>query len=308
LDYTNLGGTDEKISVIGFGGWPIGGHGYGVVDDSQSVSAIRKALDLGINIFDTADVYGFGHSEELLAKALGGRIGNVVVATKFGVRWDETGKTVKDCSPTYMRKALEGSLRRLKTDCIPLYQLHRHDGVTPLSDVFEALNRIQEEGKIRFIGCSNIPSPEFRDSSAARNVVSAQLQFSLVYRQSSKDLDVYHQEYGMATMAYGVLTRGLLSGKYGKNSSFAERDTRRTDPGFLENLACNDAVIERIRNVSTKYNKTACQVAIRWVLENPSVSCALVGIKSQEQIIENAGAVGWSLNKEDTDYLDSLNS
>ena len=306
MDYTNLGDTGEKISVIGFGGWAIGGHGYGDVEDQRSIAAIRRALDSGITFFDTADVYGFGHSEEVLSKALETRIKDVILATKFGIRWDESGRTYRDCSVGYLRKALEGSLSRLNTDCIPLYQLHWHDGVTPLSDVFEALLRLQEEGKIRHIGCSNIPSSVFRKISGSGNVVSAQLQFSLVFRQSMKDLAVYHGQQGMATLVYSVLARGLLSGKYGQGSRFGERDTRGTDPDFRKNLNRNAGIIEGIKKVSAKYLKTPSQVAIRWVLEHPSISCALIGIKTEEQVLENAGAAGWRLEKGDRDYLGSL--
>ena len=306
MEYEKLGRTGIMASRIGFGGWAIGGHGYGEVEDTRSIAAIRRALDSGITFFDTADVYGFGHSEEVLSKALESGIKDVIVATKFGVRWDESGRTVKDCSIGYIRKALEGSLRRLKTDCIQLYQLHWHDGVTPLSVVFEFLLRLQEEGKIRFIGCSNIPISVFHKTSGSGNVVSAQLQFSLVFRQSMKDLAVYHGQQGMATLVYSVLARGLLSGKYGQGSRFGERDTRGTDPDFRKNLDLNAAIIEGVKEVAAKYRKTPSQVAIRWVLENPSVSCALVGIKSEKQALENAGAVGWHLEEEDRQYLNSL--
>jgi len=304
--FSDLGDTGEKISAIGFGAWAIGGHGYGKVDDAHSIAAVHKALDLGINVFDTADVYGFGHSEEVLSKALGGRIKEVVIATKFGVRWDETGRTYKDCSIDYLRKALEGSLRRLKTDCIPLYQLHWHDGVTPLLDVFAALVRRQEEGKIRYIGCSNIPSSVFHDIVGSRKVISAQLQFSLGYCQSLNDLAAYRQEHGMTTLVYGVLMRGLLSGKYGRGASFGGRDTRAEDPYFREEMVRYARIVEGVKKISSKYRKSPSQVAIRWVLENPIVSCALVGIKSEEQVLENAGAVGWHLEREDWDYLSSL--
>jgi aryl-alcohol dehydrogenase-like predicted oxidoreductase len=306
MEFIHLGETGDKISVIGFGGWAIGGHGYGNVEDSQSIAAINKALDLGINIFDTADVYGFGHSEAVLSKALGPRIKDVVVSTKFGVRWDDSGRTYKDCSVGYLRKALEGSLRRLKTDCISLYQLHWHDGVTPLSDVFAALVHLQEEGKIRHIGCSNIPSSVFCDIAVSGKVVSAQLQFSLGFCQSLNDLAAYQEQHGMATLVYGVLMRGLLSGKYGRGSSFGERDTRGGDPNFWEDMDRNASIVEGIKKISSKYRKSPSQVAIRWVLGNSTVSCALVGIKSEEQVLENAGAVGWDLEREDWDYLSSL--
>ncbi|PWB68395.1 MAG: general stress protein [Deltaproteobacteria bacterium] len=306
MEYTKLGDAGVIISVVGFGGWAIGGHGYGAVEDPQSIAAIRRALDSGITLFDTADVYGFGHSEEILARALEGRIKDVIVATKFGVRWDESGRTIKDCSIGYIRKALEGSLRRLRTDCIPLYQLHWHDGVTPLPAVFETLLRLQEEGKIRYIGCSNLPISDFRRIPGSGKMDSAQLPFSLVFRQTTRDLADYQGQQGIATLVYGVLARGLLSGKYGQASRFGERDTRETDPEFRKNLVRYAGIVENVIKMATKYRRTPSQVAIRWVLEQPSVSCALVGVKTEEQVSENAGAVGWRLEKEDREYLDFL--
>ena len=306
MEYEKLGRTATKVSRIGFGCWAIGGHGYGRVDDGQSIAAIRKALDLGINLFDTADVYGFGHSEEVISKALGNRINDVVVATKFGIRWDHSGRTYKDCSVGHLKRALEGSLRRLQTDCIPLYQLHWHDGVTLLSDVFEALCRFREEGKIRHIGISNTPSSRFTDSAGAAEVVSSQLEFSIASQDSLDDLASFRESHGIATLAYGVLARGLLSGKYNQDSRFGENDTRGRDPGFREKMERSKGIVEGLKRVSAKYGKTLSQVATRWVLENPCVSCALIGIKVEQQVLENIGAVGWHMEKDDRDYLGSL--
>jgi len=187
-----------------------------------------------------------------------------------------------------------------------LYQLHWHDGATPLADVFEALFRLREKGKIRHIGCSNIPSSVFRDTIKSGGIVSAQLQYSLSYQDSSRDLVAYRGQDKMATLVYGVLARGLLPGKYGKDSIFGEGDTRGKDPDFREALERKSLIVRGIRKLSAKYRKTPGQMAIRWVLENPSVSCALVGVKSEEQVLENVGAVGWFLEKEDRDYLGSL--
>lgn len=157
MEYKKLGHSDIEVSRIGFGCWAIGGHGYGKVDDRDSMLAIQKAVDLGINFFDTADVYGFGHFEEILSKALGSKRHDVVIATKFGVNWDNNGKTFLDCSPGRIETAIDASLRRLKLEMIPLYQIHWYDNVTPLEEVLLQLKRCQEIGKIRYIGLSNFP-------------------------------------------------------------------------------------------------------------------------------------------------------
>lgn len=306
MEYTRLGGTGETISVVGFGGWAIGGHGYGKADDSQSIRSIRKAMDLGINIFDTADVYGFGHSEEVLSKALETRIKDVVVATKFGVRWDGSGRTFRDCSVGYLAEALEGSLRRLRTDCIPLYQLHWHDGVTPIADVFEALIRYRDVGKVRHIGCSNIASSVIANAPFSSEVRSAQVRFGVGFPESRNELADFRARHDMSTLVYGVLMRGLLSGKYDGNTVFGERDTRGTDSAFRDDIERAAVILEGIRALSARYRKTPAQVAIRWALDEPFVSCAVVGIRSEWQAIENAGACGWSLSEEDRIYLSSL--
>jgi len=155
MEYKKLGETDLEISRIGFGCWAIGGHGYGKVDDNESIEAIKKALDSGINFFDTADVYGFGHSEEILGKALGTQRNDVIIATKFGINWKENGHTFKDCSAKRVVKAVENSLRRLKIDTIPLYQIHWPDPNTTLQETMGALIDCQKSGKIRYIGSSN---------------------------------------------------------------------------------------------------------------------------------------------------------
>src|SRR5947207_3407434 len=155
MEYRKLAFTDLEVSRVGFGGWAISGHGWGPVDDRESAAAVQRALDLGINLFDTADVYGFGHSEEVLASALGDERRHAVIATKFGVTWDARGRVSRDVSPPRVVAALEASLRRLRLDCIPLYQVHWPDGATPVAATMEALRRCQEAGKVRWIGCCN---------------------------------------------------------------------------------------------------------------------------------------------------------
>ena len=155
MEYVKFGSTPLTISRIGVGCAAIGGYDYGKVDDRESVTAIRKAFDLGITFFDTADVYGFGHAEEILAQALGKHRAEVIVATKFGVSWEGKGRTTRDISAARVVEALEGSLRRLKLECIPLYQIHWHDFRTSLEETMQALKRCQEAGKVRFVGCCN---------------------------------------------------------------------------------------------------------------------------------------------------------
>ena len=293
-----------EISRIGFGCWAIGGHGYGKVDDSESIKAIHETLDLGINFFDTADVYGFGHSEEILCKGLGSKRKDVVIATKFGVNWDAQGNIFRDCSPGHVVEAIEGSLRRLNIDCIPLYQIHWYDDKTQISKTMEILKKCQESGKIRYIGCSNITCELVKEMFKTHRIESIQFRYSVIYKDLETDMLRCIEKMNMGAIAYGVLLRGLLSGKYRINCKFKDNDTRKSDEDFKgEKLRRNFIVIDALKCVAERYNKTPSQVAIRWVLDNPAVTCALSGIKKAEQIVENSGALGWKLNEEDRNFL-----
>jgi myo-inositol catabolism protein IolS len=304
MEYGKLGKTGLEISRIGFGCWAIGGHGYGKVDDAESIEAIRKALDAGVNFFDTADVYGFGHSEEILSKALGEERTSVVVASKFGVTWDRSGRTSYDCSPKRVVKALENSLRRLRLEAIPLYQIHWYDNVTPLSETLEALKRCQEAGKIRHIGCSNFPLQLLSQAEELCGIESLQRPYNLFERSLENDMMACVDQLNVSVIAYNVLARGLFSGKYTFHTVFGEADTRSLDSNFRgEQLTRNLEFVSRIREIGRAYGKTPSQVAIRWALDNERVTSALVGAVTKRQVLENVGAAGWNLSSEDYRYL-----
>jgi len=307
MEYRKLGCTDFSVSRIAFGCWAIGGHGYGKVDDRESVKAIQRALDLGINIFDTADVYGFGHSEEILARALGKNRKKALIATKFGVAWDTRGRTRKDCRPKRINEALEGSLRRLKIDCIPLYQIHWHDGVTPIEAIMKTLVECQKAGKIRYIGCSNFSIRLIRKACKINSVESNQMLYNLLDRDAEKDIVKCAKELKIGVLAYSVLSRGLFSGKYNEGSEFGSNDTRNRDNNFKgKGLKKNLRVHDKLKEVASDYNKIPIQVAIRWVLDNPHITSAIVGIKTIDQLEENVGAIGWELRTNDREILSNM--
>ena len=307
MEYSKLGVSGLEVSRIGFGCWAIGGHGYGRVEVQESIGAIQKALDLGINFFDTADVYGFGHSEEVLSRALGQRRHDVVIATKFGVCWDAKGTTYKDSSPKRMVEALEGSLRRLKLDCIPLYQIHHHDGQTPIEDTMEALLRCQEEGKIKCIGCCNLTMHLVTAEKNVGQMVSIQTLFNLIERENEVLLRDCHSIHHMGTVIYGALMRGLFSGKYGDQTGFGENDTRSVDDNFRDpKLKHNLRVVEQLREFGKHYKKSSAQVALRWVLDLPCITSIIVGAKNEDQVVDNVGSVGWQLAEEHWRFLDNL--
>jgi aryl-alcohol dehydrogenase-like predicted oxidoreductase len=304
VEYKKLGKTDLSVSRIGFGCWAIGGHGYGRVDDKESIGAIKTAIDLGVNFFDTANVYGFGHSEKILGKALGSKKNDVVIATKGGVSWDDGGNTFRDCSAKAMVESLEGSLRRLRIDCIPLYQIHWPDEKTPISETLEALERCRVAGKIKHIGCCNFPLETIKEVLEAYDLASAQSLFNLGDRENEATLRECSTSMKMSVIVYGVLARGLFSGKYSFNSEFGKNDTRAEDQNFSgERLRRNLNILQALKTVAKKHNKSPTQVAIRWTLDLSFITCALVGAKTATQISENCGSVGWMLNKKERETL-----
>ena len=307
MEYKKLAHTGFMISRIGFGCWAIGGHGYGNVDDSESEKSIKKALDCGINFFDTADVYGFGHSEKVLGKALGSRKNEVIVATKFGVAWDKKGKTYKDCSPKQIVRALEDSLRRLKMDCIPLYQIHWHDGRTPIDDIMDTLLKCRKAGKLRYVGCCNFSKGMLKRARCNDEIATFQCLFNIADRENEDVIKYASKDLGISVLVYSVMGRGVFSAKYDNNAIFGLNDTRNKDKEFRgARFPRNIFYASKLKEIGKRYGKTAAQTVIRWVLENPFITCAIIGIKNESQAFENANSAGWFLKQEDMDLIDSL--
>ncbi|MFA4932328.1 MAG: aldo/keto reductase [Caldisericia bacterium] len=307
MEYRQLGEHGPIVSRIGFGCWAIGGHGYGNVDDRESERAIRRALDLGVTLFDTADVYGFGHSEEVLGRALGSAKTRVIVASKFGVRWDDASQaTWHDCSVAYLRKAVEASLKRLDTDCIPLYQIHWYDGHSRIEDTMLELVKLKEEGKIRYIGCSNLDDVHLAEAASSGSLVSYQALYNVI-DTSRKTVFEQARSVHVGTMAYSVLARGLLSGKYAIGTAFGPNDTRSRDPDFVGPRALvNLATARQVVAMGKAMGKSAAALAVRWVLESQLVDVALVGARTVAQVDAYAEAMGWVLGPADWDAMSQL--
>ncbi len=304
VEARQLGTTDLRVSRVGFGGWAIGGHGWGTIDDQESIAAVRRALDLGVTLFDTADVYGFGHSEEILCRALGEHRKSVVVATKFGVRWNERNEIRLDSSSGWVVEALEGSLRRLKLDCLPLYQIHWPDPVTPMEETMAALKMCQQQGKIRYIGCSNFSVEKTVQADRESRLGSSQSAYNLVDRAIETDLLPRCSQRGIGVIAHSPLAQGLLTGKFDSHARFAANDIRSRSRYFQAGrIEENLKVVARLREVAERYGKTPAQVALRWILEHPAVTAVIPGIKTPEQAGEDAGAMGWVLARQDYEWL-----
>ena len=232
MEYIQLKNTDLTVSRIAIGGDPMGLHAWGDTNEADMLEAVRCAIDQGITYFDTADVYGLGTAEQLLAKGIGADRQKVVIATKFGVRRNEENtRTFYDNSPQWMRQAVEGSLRRLKTDYIDIYQIHYLDGVTPIADVIEGLERLKEEGKIRYYGLSNLSRKELDLLLPyAGKFCSFQNQFSLACRDYEPDIRTIAEQLGVTPLTWGSLGQGILTGKYGRDVVMDKNDIHSRVP------------------------------------------------------------------------------
>jgi aryl-alcohol dehydrogenase-like predicted oxidoreductase len=281
------------LSRICFGCEPLGGSDWGPVDVAKIADAVERAIELGVNFFDTADVYGLGLSEERLGKILGPRRHDVVIATKGGLSWQHSplGKRAKiqrDSSPEYLRMGVEASLRRLRIDFLPIYFIHWPDPNTDIRVSFECLAKLQHEGKIGLIGCSNFNAEQLRMACQAAEVSLVQLPLNCLDEGVDSDMVELLREKKIGVMAYNVLANGLLTGKYGPRDQFPDSDRRSRLPRFV-GRAYQKALL-RVAEVSAAAHSkglSCAQFSIASVLERPEVVSAIVGIKSREQIEEN---------------------
>jgi len=310
MEYKRLGQTNLKISRIGFGCWQVGGYGWGKIKDKDSIRAIHKALELGINFFDTADIYGLGRSEEILSKGLGKKREKIIIATKGGLRWNKEKKIAeRDLSSKYITKAVEDSLKRLKISSISLYQIHYPDPKTPIQETIKTLEKLKKQGKIQHIGCSNFDLNLVKKAQKYGRIESVQTPYNIINHDVEKITNIIYNKYKMSLITYGSLSQGLLSGKYNLKTKFKKDDIRNQKKYINfhgKRFKANLEIIEKIQQLALKYNKTCTQIAIRWILENPSITSCLVGIKNKEQIKNNVDALGWQFKKNDrkklTDY------
>lgn len=287
----------------------MGGYGWGYVSENAVIATVHRAIDGGVNFFDTADTYGLGQSERTLAKALDGRRDKVIIATKFGVR-AEKGKTTYDNSPEYIEKALNDSLKRLSTDYIDLYQIHYRDKTTPLEAVVEVLERFKEQGKIRCYGLSNIHGEEFKEVELfSGKFVSCQNEYSLVTRDNENDLLVNCNDLQLTPMTWGSLGQGVLTGKYNVNSGFGVNDRRSRDvyTNFHgEKLRKNIEIVEKMKPLAENFGVSLAALAVRFILDYIPDSVALVGAKNPSQIEGTMTAMDFKLSKDELEFLEKL--
>jgi aryl-alcohol dehydrogenase-like predicted oxidoreductase len=307
--YTRFGRTDLEVSTICFGTWQGSGE-WGSVDESGIADAIRKALDLGINFFDTAQAYGFGASEQLLSKALESEIKSrrdqIVLATKGGLRMED-GQMLRDSSPKWLRQGVEDSLGYLGTDYIDLYQLHWPDPDTPFEETAGALKDMIAEGKIRYVGVSNFDAEQMAEFEQYRKIDGLQPPYHLFRRDIEGDILPYCQEHGIGVLVYGPLAHGLLSGKMTRDQEFDEDDWRASSDLFQgENFQRNLETVEKLQSFVEERGHTVVELAIAWTLANPAVDVAIVGARRPNQIEGSAPAADFDLSEDDLREIEDI--
>lgn len=310
-----LGSSDLHITTVGFGTWGMSGSGWsgswGPQDDNESVQAIIRACELGVNWIDTAPLYGLGHSEEVLGKSLKELPERPIIATKLGLRWDENGKTFRRLTEESVRKEVEDSLRRLDIDTIDLYQIHwpTDDNTDEVLEGWATIARLIEEGKVRYAGVSNFGVELIEQASSIHAVTSLQPPYSMLRRDIEEELLPYCGENNIGVVCYGPMAKGLLTGKFTKErvANLPDEDHRKRksefhDPQFSIILE----MLEELRPIANKNDRTLAQLAIAWVIRRPEVTAAIVGTRRPLQIEETAEAGDWNLSTEDIAAINEI--
>jgi aryl-alcohol dehydrogenase-like predicted oxidoreductase len=301
-----IGNSSLEVAPIGLGCMSFSGA-YGASDDQNAIRAIHHALDLGVTHLDSSDMYGWGHNEELLKKALAGRRDEVMLATKFGQVKTDTGANGTDGSPGYVIKACEASLKRLGTEVIDLYYQHRVDPKTPIEDTVGAMSRLVAQGKVRALGLSEAKPETIRRAHAVHPLAAVQTEYSLLYRQEAEETLKTTRALGISYVAYAPLGRSLLTGSVASPADIPEGDGRRRHPRFAaENLAHNAALAEKVKAFARDKRCTPAQLALAWLLAQGDDILPIPGTKRIERIDENLGALKVALTPEEVAKLSAL--
>jgi aryl-alcohol dehydrogenase-like predicted oxidoreductase len=316
MEYRPFGQTGLDVSAIGFGCWEIGG-GYGSIAAEEFPRAIGRALDLGINCFDTAEGYGMGASERALGEALGSRRDEAIVVSKFGMNYRDK-PNLRDSSRERVLTTIDQTLKNLGTDYVDMYLVHWPDRTVPFEETMTALDDLVKDGKVRFVGLSNFKREEVEACMQVRRVDVVQYGWHLFDRRMQREILPYCQESGIGFMAYGSLAFGLLTGTFTAETAFAKDDWRSRAGGSMAGMRLFDAlfgaeafprnleVVEELKGLAAKYGKSLPQLALRWAISHPVVSTSLVGCRSAAEVEDNAGAIGWPISDDDLAEIDAI--
>ncbi|MFP4527190.1 MAG: aldo/keto reductase [Candidatus Kapaibacterium sp.] len=309
MDNVKIDGIDKDLSRIALGTWAIGGWMWGGTEERRSIDTIREALDRGVNIIDTAPVYGFGQSEEIVGKAVkeyGGR-DKIAIATKLGLEWNDRQQVHRNSSRQRILKEIDDSLRRLQTDYIDLYQVHWPDPEVPFVETAETLYKLKQDGKIRAIGVSNYSPEQMEEFRTAAPLATCQPPYNIFEREIEQDVKPYCQKQGIAILAYGALCRGLLTGKMTPDYEFQGDDLRKVDPKFQEpRFGQYRAAVDKLNQFAQKhYKKRVIHLAVRWILDR-DVEIAIWGARKPEQLRPIEEMFNWAVGEHEMEEIDRI--
>jgi aryl-alcohol dehydrogenase-like predicted oxidoreductase len=322
METRKLGQSELEVSVLAFGAWAIGGWLWGGTDINNAIKAVDTAIDNGMTTIDTASVYGFGLSEELVGRAIRGKRDKVQILTKFGMSWkgkegdfffaskDNSGKDVNIYRHASKKKVLQDcddSLRRLGIDYIDLFQIHWPDPLTPVSETMEAIEVLKGKGKIRAAGVCNYSLELMIEAEKVVNITSDQVPYSMVKRDIEKDIVPHCMDKNIGILAYSPLQRGLLSGKIKPGHKFNDGDSRSETTYYKDpNLSNILQFLEKIRPIAEDHNATLSQVALNWTIQQPGITCTLAGARNPAQVLENIGAANFRLTGDEIKRINIL--
>ena len=310
-----LGYTDLYLTTVGLGTWAIGGggwaYGWGPQDDADSIRTIQRALDLGINWIDTAAVYGLGHSEEIVGKAIRGRRDQVIIATKCGLVWDEGSTTPYGRLKAWsVRQEVEASLRRLGVDVIDLYQIHWPNPDEDIEEAWATIADLVREGKIRYAGVSNFSVEQMKRIQPIHPIASLQPPYNMLRRDIEAEILPFCAANHIGVIVYSPMASGVLTEKFSRQwaASLPDDDWRKKYSGHLQEpeLSANLALVEGLKAIAARYGRTVSQLAIAWTLRRPEVTAAIVGARRPDQIEQTAPAADWALPPEVLAEIDDL--
>ncbi|MFT3822353.1 MAG: aldo/keto reductase [Chitinophagaceae bacterium] len=306
MKYRNLGNTGEKLSAVGLGCMGMS-FAYGPINDEDSVKTLNRALELGINFWDTADMYGNGHNEELISKVLVPNRDKIFLATKFGFRWRDDGTYYFDGSPAYLKQAVEKSLKRLKIDTIDLYYAHRIDPNVPVEEMVGAMAELVKEGKVKYLGLSEASAASIRKAHAVHPITALQSEYSLLTRDAEDDILPVIRELGITFIPYSPLARGLVTATVNDKTLLADNDFRRTLPRFEGSHWDNNVqLVNAFAALASAKKCTPAQLALAWVLAQGDDIIPIPGTKKIKYLEENAAAVGVTLTDKDIKDIEEV--